>query len=118
MLASEQHTESRRVDCTIYVRRVHALRVSFFFQIVIISFRLHQGYPLKPDIKLEFTSTGRHQTRAVLHGVTTSDWLAQAQAAVEQPDSSVSDLGPKKSFNVIDEFNGWRKQPDLAKAID
>ncbi|KAF2547119.1 hypothetical protein F2Q70_00023309 [Brassica cretica] len=46
------------------------------------------------------------------------DWLAQAQAAVEQPDSSVSDLGPKKSFNVIDEFNGWRKQPDLAKAID
>ncbi|KAG2271797.1 hypothetical protein Bca52824_066352 [Brassica carinata] len=57
------------------------------------------------SIKLEFTSTGRHQTRAVHHSVTTSDWLAQAQAAVEQPDSSVSDLGPKKSFNSWDKTN-------------
>ncbi|XP_048613270.1 translation initiation factor eIF-2B subunit alpha [Brassica napus] len=58
-----------------------------------------------------------YQTRAAHHGVITSDWLAQAQAAVEQPDSSVSDLGAEKSFNVIDEFNGWRKQPDLAEAV-
>ncbi|KAF3589949.1 hypothetical protein F2Q69_00030474 [Brassica cretica] len=58
------------------------------------------------------------RSRAAHHGVTTRDWVAQAQAAVEQPDCPVSDLGPKKSFNVIDEFNGWRKQPDLAKAID
>ncbi|XP_009127927.2 translation initiation factor eIF-2B subunit alpha [Brassica rapa] len=58
-----------------------------------------------------------YQTRAAHHGVITSDWLAQAQAAVEQPDSSVSGLGPAKSFNVIDEFNGWRKQPDLAEAV-
>ena len=58
-----------------------------------------------------------YQTRAAHHGVITSDWLAQAQAAVEQPDSSVSDLGAERSFNVIDEFNGWRKQPDLAEAV-
>ena len=58
-----------------------------------------------------------YQTRAAHHGVITSDWLAQAQAAVEQPDSTHSGLGPNKSFNVIDEFNGWRKQPDLAEAV-
>ncbi|CAH8334569.1 unnamed protein product [Eruca vesicaria subsp. sativa] len=64
-----------------------------------------------------------YQTRAAHHhGVITSDWLAQAQAAVEQPpddeDSSVSDHGNyEKSFDVIDEFNGWRKQPDLAEAV-
>ncbi|KAJ0232032.1 eIF-2B GDP-GTP exchange factor subunit alpha [Hirschfeldia incana] len=61
-----------------------------------------------------------YQTRAAHHGVITSDWLAQAQAAVERPDSSSSvsdDLGSEKSFNVIDEFNGWRKQPDLAEAV-
>ncbi|KAG2313190.1 hypothetical protein Bca4012_027755 [Brassica carinata] len=59
-----------------------------------------------------------YQTRAAHHGVITSDWLAQAQAAVEQPDSSVfHDLGTEKPFNVIDEFNGWRKQPDLAEAV-
>nr|VDD22866.1 unnamed protein product [Brassica oleracea] len=58
-----------------------------------------------------------YQTRAAHHGVITSDWLAQAQAAVERPDSSVSGLGAERSFNVIDEFNGWRKQPDLAEAV-
>ena len=35
----------------------------------------------------------------------------------ENSDSSVSDLGKEKSFNVIEEFNGWRKQPDLAEAV-
>ncbi|KAJ0241042.1 eIF-2B GDP-GTP exchange factor subunit alpha [Hirschfeldia incana] len=64
-----------------------------------------------------------YQTRAAHHGVITSDWLAQAQAAVggvsgeENPDSSVSDIGKEKTFNVIEEFNGWRKQPDLAEAV-
>lgn len=68
-----------------------------------------------------------YQTRAAHHGVITSDWLAQAQAAVGcNPDdiplenSSTSsfkagDLG--KPFSVIDEFNNWRKQPDLAEAV-
>lgn len=64
-----------------------------------------------------------YQTRAAHHGVITSDWLAQAQAAVggvsgdEQPLSSDTDLGVEKSFNVIEEFNNWRKQPDLAEAV-
>ncbi|KAH0875736.1 hypothetical protein HID58_073098, partial [Brassica napus] len=64
-----------------------------------------------------------YQTRAAHHGVITSDWLAQAQAAVggvsgeEHPDSSVAELGKEKTFNVIEEFNGWRKQPDLAEAV-
>ncbi|KAF3583884.1 hypothetical protein F2Q69_00031472 [Brassica cretica] len=103
MIASEQHTESRRASSRISAQT---------------RYQCGEGQCCSFSIKLEFTSTGRHQTRAVHHSVTTSDWLAQAQAAVEQPDSSVSDLGPKKSFNVIGEFNGWRKQPDLAKAID
>ncbi|KAJ8560902.1 hypothetical protein K7X08_027092 [Anisodus acutangulus] len=62
-----------------------------------------------------------YQTRAAHHGVVTSDWLAQAQAAVgHQPEETVSvnysgDSGRK--FSVIDEFNNWRKQPDLAEAV-
>lgn len=64
-----------------------------------------------------------YQTRAAHHGVITSDWLAQAQAAVggvsgeEQSLSSDNQLGTEKSFNVIEEFNNWRKQPDLAEAV-
>lgn len=67
-----------------------------------------------------------YQTRAAHHGVVTSDWLAQAQAAVEQqpPQSDVRsysstdvDPGSGKPFSVIDEFNNWRKQPDLAEAV-
>ncbi|CAL5443683.1 unnamed protein product [Camellia sinensis] len=62
-----------------------------------------------------------YQTRAAHHGVVTSDWLAQAQAAVGRfPDevpteNASSDSG--KTFSVIDEFDNWRKQPDLAEAV-
>ncbi|KAI7985851.1 Translation initiation factor eIF-2B subunit alpha [Camellia lanceoleosa] len=62
-----------------------------------------------------------YQTRAAHHGVVTSDWLAQAQAAVGQfpnevpPENASSDSG--KTFSVIDEFDNWRKQPDLAEAV-
>ncbi|KAJ7951439.1 Translation initiation factor eIF-2B subunit alpha like [Quillaja saponaria] len=65
-----------------------------------------------------------YQTRAAHHGVVTSDWLAQAQAAVGQksddhviPGSEVRVSDPGKPFSVIDEFNNWRKQPDLAEAV-
>lgn len=68
-----------------------------------------------------------YQTRAAHHGVVTSDWLAQAQAAVGQypeDELSASDArvpsvggGAGKPFSVIDEFNNWRKQPDLAEAV-
>ncbi|XP_047317336.1 translation initiation factor eIF-2B subunit alpha-like [Impatiens glandulifera] len=65
-----------------------------------------------------------YQTRAAHHGVITSDWLAQSQAAVGQDpgalplDSPVPPRGDSgKQFSVIDEFNYWRKQPDLAEAV-
>ncbi|XP_059641297.1 uncharacterized protein LOC132283375 isoform X2 [Cornus florida] len=64
-----------------------------------------------------------YQTRAAHHGVVTSDWLAQAQAAVgRHPDDRPADNSSKsddsdKPFSVIDEFNSWRKQPDLAEAV-
>lgn len=74
-----------------------------------------------------------YQTRAAHHGVVTSDWLAQAQAAVgprsvEGGDGSSSAAdsggvggggggGVGRPFSVIDEFNNWRKQPDLAEAV-
>ncbi|XP_047957620.1 translation initiation factor eIF-2B subunit alpha-like [Salvia hispanica] len=65
-----------------------------------------------------------YQTRAEHHGVVTSDWLAQAQAAVagnsdgdaaESNASGIEEMG--KRFSVVDEFNNWRKQPDLAEAV-
>lgn len=79
----------------------------------------------KPDI------SAYYQTRAAHHAVVTSDWLAQAQAAVSLKTnddvSSGSDGrvaptgggtgGDNKAFSVIDEFNSWRKQPDLAEAV-
>ncbi|KDP40635.1 hypothetical protein JCGZ_24634 [Jatropha curcas] len=63
-----------------------------------------------------------YQTRAAHHGVVTSDWLAQAQAAVgSQPDDVLALETDVKvagnAFSVIDEFNNWRKQPDLAEAV-
>ena len=68
-----------------------------------------------------------YQTRAAHHAVVTSDWLAQAQAAVAShpapadhapPEADVSTGSEcEKPFSVIDEFNNWRKQPDLAEAV-
>ncbi|KAL8458788.1 hypothetical protein ACS0TY_035499 [Phlomoides rotata] len=65
-----------------------------------------------------------YQTRAAHHGVVTSDWLAQAEAAViGLSDDSVSennvsgDEENNKGLNVVDEFNKWRKQPELAEAV-
>lgn len=59
-----------------------------------------------------------YQTRAAHHGVVTSDWLAQAQAAAENEEvESDKSFDSGKAFSVIDEFNNWRKQPDLAEAV-
>ncbi|RRT45335.1 hypothetical protein B296_00055202 [Ensete ventricosum] len=68
-----------------------------------------------------------YQTRAEHHAIVSSDWLAQAQAAVdgegdtaliERPHASVAvSLSASKPFSVIDEFNYWRKKPDLAEAV-
>ncbi|CAN1287275.1 hypothetical protein LINPERPRIM_LOCUS19566 [Linum perenne] len=60
-----------------------------------------------------------YQTRAAHHGVVSSDWLAQAQAAVgRNPDTDdAAATAANKPFSVIDEFDNWRKQPDLAEAV-
>lgn len=63
-----------------------------------------------------------YQTRAAHHAVVTTDWLAQAQAAVGwNPDVNNPTVNggaeTGKVFSVIEEFNGWRKQPDLAEAV-
>ncbi|KAL0441308.1 UNVERIFIED_CONTAM: Translation initiation factor eIF-2B subunit alpha [Sesamum radiatum] len=65
-----------------------------------------------------------YQTRAAHHAVVTNDWLAQAQAAVGgNPDDSVSDNyvsggeEENRRYSVVDEFNNWRKQPELAEAV-
>ena len=66
-----------------------------------------------------------YETRAAHHGVVTSDWLAQAQAAIgpdpvpdpnPEPEPQLRP-DPDKPFSVIDEFNSWRKQPHLAEAV-
>lgn len=66
-----------------------------------------------------------YQTRSEQHAVVSSDWLAQAQAAAggaaeaphPAPEAGGSDGGDGRGFSVIDEFNYWRKQPDLAEAV-
>ncbi|XP_023632844.1 translation initiation factor eIF-2B subunit alpha [Capsella rubella] len=60
-----------------------------------------------------------YQTRAAHHGIVTSEWLEQAQAAVRRypdHDYSVSPVSGRP-FSVIEEFNNWRQQPDLAEAV-
>ncbi|XP_074555677.1 uncharacterized protein LOC141811554 [Curcuma longa] len=62
-----------------------------------------------------------YQTRADHHAVVNSDWLAQAEAAVDRDAFLSSGRPPASSssvpFSVIDEFNHWRKKPDLAEAV-
>lgn len=67
-----------------------------------------------------------YQTRAEHHAVVTPDWLAQSQTAAEAAsgDASVSSEGTTggskgevRGVGVIEEFNYWRKKPDLAEAV-
>ncbi|KAI4325700.1 hypothetical protein MLD38_031076 [Melastoma candidum] len=65
-----------------------------------------------------------YQTRAAHHGVVNSNWLAQAQSAVAAPLVSPDRPAPQAGgnggggcFSVIEVFNEWRKQPDLAEAV-
>ncbi|CAA6659286.1 unnamed protein product [Spirodela intermedia] len=50
--------------------------------------------------------SGYYQTRAEHHVLVSEDWLEQAEEAA---------CGG--AFDVIDEFNFWRKKPDLAEAV-
>ncbi|ERM96052.1 translation initiation factor eIF-2B subunit alpha isoform X1 [Amborella trichopoda] len=78
----------------------------------------------KPPIQAG-SGAGYYAARAEHHAVS-SHWLAQAQAAVDggpaKPGLSESHGDRHRdrenaSFSVIDEFNFWRKKPDLAEAV-
>jgi translation initiation factor eIF-2B subunit alpha len=67
-----------------------------------------------------------YQTRAEHHAVITPDWLAQSQTAAEAASGDVSvssggatgeSKGEGRGVGVIEEFNYWRKKPDLAEAV-
>ncbi|KAL0661513.1 hypothetical protein Bca4012_098350 [Brassica carinata] len=58
-----------------------------------------------------------YQTRAKHHGIVTSDWLEQAQAAVVRYPDKDSPVAGRRPFSVIEEFDNWRQQPDLAEAV-
>ncbi|XP_008800475.1 translation initiation factor eIF-2B subunit alpha-like [Phoenix dactylifera] len=89
-----------------------------------------------PDPNPNHGISAYYQTRAEHHAVVSSDWLAQAQAAIGRgaappsgcwPSAAASSAvaartgsvggGGGKPFSVIDEFNYWRKKPDLAEAV-
>ncbi|KAL5156302.1 Translation initiation factor eIF-2B subunit alpha [Glycine soja] len=71
----------------------------------------NQGDSSNPNI------SAYYETRAAHHGVVTSDWLAQAQAAIGPEPQPQLSPDPDKPFSVIDQFNSWRKQPHLAEAV-
>jgi len=64
-----------------------------------------------------------YENRAVQFGVVSTEWLAQAQSAtVHRSPSPPPPLPPPhndadKPFSVIQEFDSWRKHPDLAEAV-
>lgn len=75
-----------------------------------------------PNPRRNMSMSAYYQTRAAHHGVVTSDWLAQAQEAATSAAAAAGQeiIGEGKSgkaFSVIEEFNSWRKQPDLAEAV-
>ncbi|KAH7565653.1 hypothetical protein ACOSP7_019888 [Xanthoceras sorbifolium] len=78
-----------------------------------------------PNFQRNMSMSAYYQTRAAHHGVVTSDWLAQAQeaaaatAAVDGQEEGGDGGGGSggRAFSVIEEFNNWRKQPDLAEAV-
>ncbi|XP_031274187.1 translation initiation factor eIF-2B subunit alpha-like [Pistacia vera] len=75
--------------------------------------------PQNPNFDQNMSISAYYQTRAAHHGVVTSDWLAQAQEAATTAAGPEVDAGVRsgRTFSVIEEFNSWRKQPDLAEAV-
>ncbi|XP_078432471.1 uncharacterized protein LOC144704104 [Wolffia australiana] len=64
--------------------------------------------------------SGYYQTRAEHHGGVSEDWLEQAEEAAGGRSESDAPRGRKaagRPFDVIEEFNFWRKKPDLAEAV-
>ncbi|MCO5554880.1 hypothetical protein L7F22_008417 [Adiantum nelumboides] len=62
-----------------------------------------------------------YETRAGHRGgAVTSEWLAQAEAALVAPSSPLPRRSPfngSPPFSVIEEFNVWRSKPELAEAV-
>ncbi|XP_017440853.1 uncharacterized protein LOC108346313 isoform X2 [Vigna angularis] len=67
-----------------------------------------------------------YENRAVQFGVVSTDWLAQAQSATvprtpssppPSPPLPPSHTDADEPFSVIQEFDTWRKHPDLAEAV-
>ncbi|KAJ0987464.1 hypothetical protein J5N97_005820 [Dioscorea zingiberensis] len=75
--------------------------------------------PQSPNPNPGLGISAYYQTRAEHHAVVTSDWLAQAQAAVAPPSPPPERAAPEsgRPFSVVEEFNFWRKKPDLAEAV-
>lgn len=72
-----------------------------------------------PDFDRNMSMSAYYQTPAAHHGVVKSDWLAQAREAATTavgPEVAAS-VRSGRTFSVIEEFNSWRKQPDLAEAV-
>ncbi|GMH03842.1 hypothetical protein Nepgr_005681 [Nepenthes gracilis] len=95
-----------------------------------VATRYRCGEDLLPPFSTSKTKEGSSNTRHLCllpdegphHGVLTSDWLTQAQPSVgicsDSDDFSATDAAAaEKEFSVIDEFNDWRKQLDLAEAV-
>ncbi|THU55605.1 hypothetical protein C4D60_Mb11t08340 [Musa balbisiana] len=79
---------------------------------------------MEPNPKPNHGISAYYQTRAEHHAIISGDWLSQAQAAAatgqppERPPASAAALSAaSKPFSVIDEFNHWRRKPDLAEAV-
>lgn len=60
-----------------------------------------------------------YQNRMAHFGVVSDEWLAQAESAIvpSNTPAAPSHTAADSNFSVIDEFNKWRRNPDLAEAV-
>ncbi|CAL9208710.1 uncharacterized protein LOC135626219 [Musa acuminata AAA Group] len=75
---------------------------------------------MEPNPKPNHGISAYYQTRAEHHAIISGDWLSQAQAAAaagHPPEGPPASAAASKPFSVIDEFNHWRRKPDLAEAV-
>ena len=61
--------------------------------------------------------SGYYKTRAEHHVVVSEDWLEQAEVASIGGTAGGGRRGGGGAVDVIEEFNFWRKKPDLAEAV-
>lgn len=61
--------------------------------------------------------SGYYKTRAEHHVLVSEDWLEQAEGASRGGTAGGGRRGGGGVVDVIEEFNFWRKKPDLAEAV-